>query len=165
MTKNHFCTKFKENGDICGEKDKEKFGEGRYSICKECRKLETKRQRDKIKDEKKEEKITKIDPDDDLSWLIENKINDIKINKKSIPDYLEYLDDKIANFMEKEKRTNRFLLNEISKLIIKNKHLEDENIDMKTELQKIKKQIKSKNIDIKEENCSTGLPSLSEIFK
>jgi hypothetical protein len=38
MVKTHFCKKIKE-GKECGETISENFEKGRYSICRECRKL------------------------------------------------------------------------------------------------------------------------------
>ncbi len=38
MVKKHFCKKIKE-GKECGETIPENFEKGRYSICRECRRL------------------------------------------------------------------------------------------------------------------------------
>jgi hypothetical protein len=165
MNKEYFCSKIKENGIVCGENNREKFPQGRYSTCQECRNLEVKNYRKKIKEETKEKIIKSIDPEKELNDLIEEKINNIKINDKTLIEYFQFLEEKSKKIWEIERNKIKFLYDEIVKLARKNKHLEDENIDMKTELQKIKKQIKSKNIDIKEENTlKGGLPSLSEIF-
>jgi hypothetical protein len=70
MPKEYYCKNFIE-GNICGEKDIDKFEIGRYSICKKCRnksivdKTNQRKQLDLI------DKVKKIDPKENIQDVVE----------------------------------------------------------------------------------------------
>jgi hypothetical protein len=157
MTKEYFCAKFKQDGSICGEKNKENFSKSRYSICNECRKLEAKEYRERIKEEQRQEKIKLINPENGITWLINDKFNNFKIDDKSILEHLNYLQDRITNFIELEKRTNKFLYDELNKAVRRITYLEEDNSNLKKEIKKLKKK------DDTDNTIQQILPKLSEL--
>jgi len=102
MSKVYFCNKILENGSICGERELSKFIEGRYTTCKPCR-LRNMSQYNKSKTSKKKDvESTKIDPDCNIRYLIEDTIKRIPfMGGETIPERIESSEEDISNVFEK----------------------------------------------------------------
>ena len=102
MPKEYFCSKILDTGLPCGERDESKFIEGRYSTCRQCR-LRSMSEYNKTKTEKgKEQKSKKIDPDNDIRWLIEDTFLRVPIlSGQTIKERMENNEFDVSELLEK----------------------------------------------------------------
>jgi hypothetical protein len=102
MPKIYRCNKINELGITCGETEAFRFEDGRYTTCKKCRLRFMSEYNKSKKSNKKEEVVNKIDPDNNIRYVIEDTILRTKIlNGASIPSKIEDLEIDISQIAEK----------------------------------------------------------------
>ena len=100
MPKEYYCNKLLDNGIVCGERNIEKFISGRYTTCKPCR-LRSMSVYNKSKTiKKKDEESTKLDPDCNMRWLIEDTIKRVPfMGTQTIIDRIENSEADISDVL------------------------------------------------------------------
>jgi len=78
MPKIYRCDKINELGITCGETDNTKFEKGRYSTCKNCRLRFMSEYNKSKREHKQEDIISKVDPDNNIRWVIEDTIKRVR---------------------------------------------------------------------------------------
>lgn len=147
----YYCEYIEKNG-MCKETKEENFQRGRYNICLECRKKQSKDYRETFK----EEKYKKLDPDKDLKKFTKVLINEnfSKINKD-----VNKLNEKIINAIDLENRRSHYLQQCIEKAFCQIEDLRSENEILKKEIKKLYRKF---NIECNSDK-SKILPDLSEL--
>lgn len=139
MPKDYFCNKLLPNGTVCGEREVSKFINGRYTTCKPCR-LRNMSDYNKTKtSKKKDEEVTKTDPDCNIRYLIEDTIKRVPfIQKQTIIERIKSSEDDVTDILnlhhEYVEKTD-FIIEKIKKQME----------EMKNEIKNLKEEIKNKN--------------------
>jgi len=159
MSKIHFCKNFVDFVE-CSETDPSKFESGRYSICKKCRSLQSGKQKCKLREHEKEEKIKEqikdIIKNDDLiedktivDFVIDSRkiVSDVaqnshvyKIKKEQINTNFNIHDEKINS-----------LTDQINSLVEINKNYEKRIKFLENDIEKFKEMFNTKENIYKEE--------------
>jgi hypothetical protein len=154
----YYCEYMSKDG-LCKESKEENFEKGRYNICRECRRKQSKNYRESFK----EEKIKEIDPMENFKFLIKNHTDDkfASLNKSVFKN-----DEKIDKAIELEYRRSVYLQQCIEKLFFEIEDIKKENEFLKKQVKKLSMKSKSEdNLDFMDnEYNSKILPDLTEMY-
>jgi hypothetical protein len=143
-SKKYYCGKINNMGFICGESDASKFEEGRYNACKQCRLNYMKSYNKSKKENEKDEKVNKLDPDKNIRFVVEDTIKRIAfIEGFTIKDRIESLDKNITSVFGRTEENMKKYLNFENIVVEKIQELKKENDILKEEINELKKLILS----------------------
>jgi len=133
----YFCTKTKDF-KVCGETDPEKFVQGRYSTCKECRNAYVREYNKEKKQSEAEEKNKEIDPSANIRYLIVDTIRNLPvIDGHSVESKLRGNEDDISEVLctnsDNLENLKTDIYKEMRNMMNKIMELENEIIKLKTE--------------------------------
>ena len=133
----YFCTKTKDF-KFCGETDPEKFVQGRYSTCKECRNAYVREYNKEKKQSEAEEKNKEVDPSSNIRYLIVDTIKNAPIIEGySVESKLRGNEDDISEVLCKNvkdlENLKKDMYEETRKMMNKITELENEIIKLKSE--------------------------------